>query len=161
MNKGYLLIGGNLGDRKSQLENAATWIEKECGTIIFRSHIYESDAWGNTDQPLFLNQALLINTPLPAIKLLDLLLLIESRMGRHRTEKFGPRNIDIDILLFNNERIHTYGLEVPHPQLVYRRFALEPLNEIAPDVIHPVEEKTIQDLLKECKDPLRVWKLEN
>ncbi len=161
MNKGYLLIGGNLGDRKLQLEKATAWIETECGTIIRRSHLYETEAWGNKIQPPFLNQALLVNTACSALELLDLLLRIEKKMGRKRTEKFGPRNIDIDILLFNSELIQTSGLEVPHPQLVNRRFALEPLNEIASDLIHPVKEKTIHDLLKDCKDPLRVWKLEN
>ncbi|MCO5237346.1 MAG: 2-amino-4-hydroxy-6-hydroxymethyldihydropteridine diphosphokinase [Chitinophagaceae bacterium] len=161
MNKGYLLIGGNLGDRKLQLEKARTLIENECGTIVRRSHLYETAPWGNTDQPSFFNQALMINTSWPAFQLLGLLLQIEARMGRQRTQKYGPRNIDIDMLLFNDEIIHTPALEVPHPQLPYRRFALEPLDEIAPDVIHPVREKTIHRLLKECNDPLSVWKLEN
>lgn len=161
MNKAYLLIGGNVGDRKKQLEKAVIRIEKNCGTIALQSHFYETAAWGKTDQPAFYNQALAVNTPLPALELLDAVLHIENSMGRHRVEKFGPRIIDIDILLFNNELIHAPGLEVPHPQLVNRRFALEPLDEIAPRIIHPVLKKTIHRLLKECADPLEVRKLEN
>lgn len=161
MNKAYLLIGGNMGDRKKQLEKAVIKIEKACGTIALQSHFYETAAWGKTDQSSFYNQALAVNTALSAPELLDVILRIEKSMGRRRTEKFGPRIIDIDILLFNNELIHAPGLDVPHPQLTNRRFALEPLDEIAPRVIHPVLKKTIHRLLKECTDPLAVRKLEN
>ncbi len=161
MNKAYLLIGGNMGNRRKQLEKAVKRIEKACGTIALQSHFYETAAWGKTDQPAFYNQALVIDTALPAFELLDAILHIENSMGRYRVEKFGPRIIDIDILLFNNELIHDPRLEVPHPQLANRRFALEPLDEIAPGVIHPVLKKTIHRLLKECTDPLAVRKLEN
>lgn len=161
MNKAYLLIGGNLGNRKRQLKRAAKQIEKACGKIILSSHFYKTEAWGKTDQPAFYNQAIAITTQLPALQLLDTLLNIESGMGRHRAEKFGPRIIDIDILLFNEENIHYPGLDVPHPELPNRRFALEPLNEIAPDIVHPQLKKTISRLLKECPDGLKVQKLEN
>lgn len=161
MNKAYLLIGGNMGNRKKQLEKAVTGIERACGTIALQSHFYETAAWGKTDQPAFYNQALAVDTTLPSLELLDAILHIENSMGRYRVEKFGPRIIDIDILLFNNELIHVPRLEVPHPQLANRRFALEPLDEIAPRLIHPVLKKTIHRLLKECTDPLEVRKLEN
>ncbi|HTN07737.1 2-amino-4-hydroxy-6-hydroxymethyldihydropteridine diphosphokinase [Agriterribacter sp.] len=161
MNKAYLLIGGNMGDRKKQLEKAAVEIEKECGPIALLSHFYETAAWGKTNQPPFYNQALVVHTPLPALELLHAILSIETGMGRHRVEKFGARIIDIDILLFNDAEIHYPTLEVPHPQLANRRFALEPLAEIAPEVVHPVLKKTISRLLKECPDVLAVQKLEN
>ncbi|HRN58081.1 MAG TPA: 2-amino-4-hydroxy-6-hydroxymethyldihydropteridine diphosphokinase [Agriterribacter sp.] len=161
MNKAYLLIGGNMGNRKRQLEKAAMKIEKKCGEILLLSHFYETAAWGKTDQPSFYNQALVVDTALPALHLLDAILHIETGMGRRRTEKFGPRVIDIDILLFNDTAIRYPGLEVPHPQLANRRFALEPLNEIAPEAVHPVLKKTVGCLLKECTDPLAVRKLEN
>lgn len=161
MNKAYLLIGGNMGDRKKQLKKAVVKIEKVCGKIALLSHFYETAAWGKTDQPSFYNQALVVDTTLPALELLDAILHIETSMGRRRVEKFGPRVIDIDILLFNDAHIHYPSLEVPHPELGNRRFALEPLNEIAPDVVHPLLKKTISRLLKECADTLEVRKLEN
>ncbi|HRO48224.1 2-amino-4-hydroxy-6-hydroxymethyldihydropteridine diphosphokinase [Agriterribacter sp.] len=161
MNKAYLLIGGNMGDRKKQLKKAAMRVEKACGRIALLSHFYETAAWGKTDQPPFYNQALIVHTTLPALELLDTILHIETSMGRHRVEKFGPRVIDIDILLFNDAVIHYPNLVVPHPELANRRFALEPLNEIAPDAVHPVLKKTISRLLKECPDTLEVRKLEN
>jgi len=161
MNSAYLLIGGNLGDRREQLAKAAKQIEKTCGRIIRLSHLYETEAWGKTDQPSFYNQALLLHTPLAARDLLKSILGIESSMGRQRLEKYGPRVIDIDILLFNEEIIHVEGLDIPHPELIHRRFALAPLNEIAAQVKHPLLKKTIRTLLKECRDGLNVRKLEN
>jgi len=161
MNNAYLLIGGNLGDKKEQLAKAAAQIEKNCGKIIRLSHLYETEAWGKTDQPSFYNQALRVHTPLSAAELLISILAIESSMGRQRLEKFGPRIIDIDILLFNKEIIHQKGLDVPHPELIHRRFALVPLNEIAAWVKHPLLKKNIRTLLRECTDGLNVRKLEN
>lgn len=161
MNTVYLLTGGNMGDKKRQLEQAARSIENKCGKIVHTSPLFETDAWGKTDQPSFYNQALMINTPLPAIELLHTILLIENSMGRRRFEKYGPRVIDIDILLFNDEFIQLPNLKIPHPELVNRRFALAPLNAIAPEVVHPVLKKTIAVLLQECPDQLEVRKLEN
>ena len=161
MNKVYLLIGGNMGNRKKQLQKAAINIDEACGTITLSSHFYETAAWGKTDQPSFLNQAVILNTPLSPGDLLDAILHIETSMGRHRVEKFGPRIIDIDILLFNNEVIDHPNLKIPHPELTNRRFALEPLSEIAPHVMHPVFKKSMLCLLEECTDALAVRKLEN
>ena len=159
MNKAYLLIGGNLGDRQQNLEKARSILNQHCGTIINVSSVYETDAWGNTEQPAFLNQAVEIETDFNAKKLMRWILKAEKIMGRTRNEKYGPRNIDIDILLFNEE-VHYYTfLKVPHPELHNRRFALVPLAEIAPDVKHPVFNKSIYMLLKECKDELSVRKI--
>jgi 2-amino-4-hydroxy-6-hydroxymethyldihydropteridine diphosphokinase len=159
MNKAYLLIGGNTGDRKVHLTKAAEAIGQTAGRILKQSGWYETAAWGKTDQPAFLNQCLLVETPLTAIELLEELLAIETRLGRIRTEKYGPRTIDIDILLFNRMVYRSAELSVPHPELAHRRFALVPLKEIAPRYLHPVRQKTIARLLLDCKDPLPVKKL--
>jgi len=158
MNKAYLLTGGNMGDRKETLQKALTLIGQNCGKIISLSSIYETAAWGKTDQPHFLNQALEVETSLSAKQLIRRILKVEKMMGRVRKEKYGPRLIDIDILLFNNEK-HNYPLlKLPHPELPNRRFALLPLAEIAPGVVHPELNKTVTELLKECKDELPVKK---
>lgn len=158
MNKAYLLTGGNLGDREQNLANAKELISQQCGEIIKTSSLYETAAWGNTDQPAFLNQAVEIATELNARQLIRRVLKIEKKMGRERKEKYGPRIIDIDILLFNNEKHNYQFLRLPHPEMQNRRFALLPLAEIAPDIIHPVLNKSVSELLKECKDELAVKK---
>jgi 2-amino-4-hydroxy-6-hydroxymethyldihydropteridine diphosphokinase len=158
MNAAYLLIGGNTGERLNYLHSAAKAIRKQCGRIKKSSSIYETAAWGNENQDNFLNQALEVFTRLSAFELLDCILQIEESMGRIRKERYGPRIIDIDILLFNDEIIDTRKLKVPHPELPNRRFALQCLNEIAPRKKHPVLNKSIAQLLKECNDLLRVDK---
>jgi len=158
MNSAYLLIGGNLGNRAEQLAMARKLIEEQCGKIVQASSIYETAAWGKTDQPAFLNQAIEVNTALNARRLIRCLLEVEKTMGRTRKEKYGPRLIDIDILLFNNEIHDQHFLVVPHPELQRRRFALLPLTEIAAGIIHPLLDKSVQQLLDECPDPLPVKK---
>jgi len=159
MNTVYLLIGGNMGERELNLERARNLIGEKCGEVTTISSIYETAPWGETDQPVFLNQALQIITSLKPMPLLQKLLDIEKQLGRTRQVKFGPRNIDIDIL-FYNEETHNYPLlTIPHPALQYRRFVLTPMNEIAPGFVHPVFKKTIAELLEECPDDLPVNKL--
>ncbi|MEO5948526.1 MAG: 2-amino-4-hydroxy-6-hydroxymethyldihydropteridine diphosphokinase [Chitinophagaceae bacterium] len=158
MNKAYLLTGGNMGDREKNLLAAILHINKDCGLITNSSSLYETAAWGNTAQPAFLNQALEIETELTARQLMRRILKVEKMMGRTRKEKYGPRLIDIDILLYGDE-IHNYELlKLPHPEMQNRRFALLPLKEIAPDIVHPVLQKSIIELLQECKDQLAVKK---
>jgi 2-amino-4-hydroxy-6-hydroxymethyldihydropteridine diphosphokinase len=159
MNKAYLLIGGNEGERADELARARRNITASCGPLIESSSLYETAAWGKTDQASFLNQALLLETPLTASSLMNTLLGIEEKMGRKRLEKYGPRIIDIDILFFNTEIINLTGLVIPHPEIQNRRFALAPMNEIASDYIHPVLQKTILELLLECPDQLDVKKI--
>jgi 2-amino-4-hydroxy-6-hydroxymethyldihydropteridine diphosphokinase len=159
MNKAYLLIGGNEGDRLFHLKNAIESISGNIGKILKRSSLYETAPWGKTDQATFLNQALIISTELDAFSLMAEILETERSLGRQRKEKNGPRTIDIDILLFNNEVYQDADLKIPHPELANRRFALEPLSEIAPDLMHPVLHQSIRNLLLACPDQLDVKKI--
>jgi 2-amino-4-hydroxy-6-hydroxymethyldihydropteridine diphosphokinase len=159
MNNAYLLIGGNEGDRFHFLQQALTNIELFCGQINGLSSIYETAAWGKTDQAPFLNQAIKIVTAMAAFPLLQTILSIEARLGRKRSVRHAARTIDIDILFYGEAIISDPGLTVPHPEMQYRRFVLEPLNEIAAGFIHPVLLKTVHQLLLDCEDPLGVHKL--
>jgi 2-amino-4-hydroxy-6-hydroxymethyldihydropteridine diphosphokinase len=158
MNTVYLLTGGNVGNREQYLQESARLIEVACGKITRRSAIYETAAWGKTDQAAFLNQALELSTLQAPADLMKQLLAIEQKAGRKRAEKYGPRTIDIDILLFNEDILQSSLVTIPHPQMAYRRFVLEPLNELIPGYIHPVLKKTINQLLQLCPDPLPVKK---
>lgn len=159
MNIAYLLIGGNLGDREQNLADAVTHIVRAAGgELLACSALYETAAWGNTEQPAFLNQALQISTRFTAATLLKKMLAVETGLGRIRAEKFGPRVIDIDIIFFNEAIIHTKQLVVPHPYMQDRRFVLTPLQEIAPGYRHPVLQKTVTELLEICPDDLAVTK---
>ena len=158
MNRAYLLIGGNMGNRQGFLAAAREEMEA-CGCrILQQSSLYETAAWGLEDQSPFLNQALEIETAFGAFKLLKKLLQIEKKIGRLRKEKYGPRTIDIDVLFFNNDIVTDDFLTIPHPQLQNRRFVLVPLNEIAASYVHPVFRKTVAELLAACPDPLAVQK---
>ncbi len=158
MNTAYLLIGGNLGDRAAYLAEAVNQISARCGPVTSTSCLYETAAWGNTNQPAFYNQAIRVETMLDPETLLERLLVIELEMGRIREEKYGPRTIDLDILMIDDIVLDSPTLTIPHPQLQNRRFALLPLNEIAPALNHPVLDKTIHELLLNCPDTLDVQK---
>jgi len=159
VNKAYLLIGGNIGEREQVLKQARELINAYCGQIVQSSSIYETAAWGKEDQASFLNQALEIQTALSATALLEKILWVEKKLGRIREEKYGPRIIDIDILLFNDDIINEPGLKVPHPEMQNRRFVLAPLSEIEPGKMHPALKKTINELLEICPDKLEVNKI--
>jgi 2-amino-4-hydroxy-6-hydroxymethyldihydropteridine diphosphokinase len=158
MNSTYLLLGSNLGNPEKQLRDAARTIEKKIGRIIRRSSVYRTSAWGKSDQPDFLNQVVKAESTLTAPEMMKAILHIEKNMGRVRTEKNAPRIIDIDILFFNKEIIEEPGLSIPHPQIQNRRFVLVPLNELSPNLLHPVSGKTIHQLLRICPDKLAVKK---
>lgn len=156
----YLLLGGNLGDRKANLHQAIKLIAENIGQIDTVSALYETAAWGKTDQPAFLNQAVAVKTKLSAIDVLDKALEIEKVLGRIRKDKWGERLIDIDLILFDEVVIDIENrLQVPHPQMQYRKFVMAPLAEIAPDVMHPVLGKTISDIFENITDDLEVKKL--
>jgi 2-amino-4-hydroxy-6-hydroxymethyldihydropteridine diphosphokinase len=156
MNDAYLLIGGNIGDRVSFLHKSIESIEQSCGKILNKSLLYETQAWGKTDQDPFLNQVLKISTDLSPIELLEKLLAVEKQLGRIRDEKYGARTIDIDILYFGDEIISKPNLTIPHPRIAERRFVLVPMAEIARTLIDPMHQQTIEILLKNCTDKLEV-----
>jgi len=161
MNKVYLLIGGNMGDRMANLAEAIHLINQKIGPIQLTSSIYETAAWGNTNQPDFLNQALMLETLLDAETMMHQLLNIEIGMGRKRDIPMGPRTIDLDIVYFNDLVIENELITIPHPKIAERRFVLMPLAEIAPQFLHPVLNKTNEVLLKDCGDSLAVYKKTN
>ena len=159
MNNVFLLLGSNLGDRRLLLQTAVTKIAERVGPVSEQSALYETQSWGKTGEPDFLNQVVFLKTQLSANKVLNEILEIETSMGRIRDEKWGSRLIDIDILFYNNEVIKQNDLEVPHPNLHNRRFTLEPLVEIAPELVHPLLNKTMLELKKDLTDDLLVKKL--
>jgi 2-amino-4-hydroxy-6-hydroxymethyldihydropteridine diphosphokinase len=142
----YLSLGSNVGDREVHLRNAISRLES-VGEIITVSSFYETEPVEVTDQAWFLNCALALETMRMPEELMASLLQIEQRMGRQRTQKKGPRTIDLDILLFGDTKITSNQLTIPHPAMQDRRFVLEPLAEIAENIQHPVLQKTIRDLL--------------
>ena len=159
MNKLYLLLGSNMGNSRQQLAAAQKHLAKKLGTIQRQSRLYQTAAWGNTNQPDFLNQVIVLQTKLDAKTCMEYILEIEHVMGRIRTKKNAPRIIDIDILYCNKEVIREKNLVVPHPAIQDRRFVLIPLNALSPNFIHPVLGKTNHTLLLECGDSLDVKKI--
>jgi 2-amino-4-hydroxy-6-hydroxymethyldihydropteridine diphosphokinase len=159
MHKVYLLLGTNLGDKMAYINQAKQLIGEKCGTIIQQSSIYETAAWGITNQPSFYNQVCLLITDLQPELLMQTLLNIEIQLGRKRLVKFGARIIDIDILFIDDLHVNTALLQVPHPLVQERKFALLPLQEIAPQLVHPIFQKSIETLVLECTDTLEVIKV--
>jgi 2-amino-4-hydroxy-6-hydroxymethyldihydropteridine diphosphokinase len=155
-NKVFISLGSNLGDRAENLRKALHAIELNVGTIIKQSSVYETKPWGKNNQPDFFNQVVLVHSEKSPENCLLTLSAIEEEMGRKRTEKWGERIIDLDLLYVNDSIIHTKKLMLPHPGIAQRRFVLVPLTEIAPDVIHPILKKNQRQLLRECTDLLEV-----
>lgn len=147
-------MGGNIGDRELCLKLALSKISEKIGDISSTSNIYETEAWGVENQQAYLNQCIEVKTPLSSSELIKSLLYIEKDLGRKRTisETYEPRTIDIDILFYNDVIINDQNLIVPHPRLHLRKFVLIPLNEIAPNYLHPLLNKPIFSLLSECND---------
>jgi 2-amino-4-hydroxy-6-hydroxymethyldihydropteridine diphosphokinase len=154
--KVYLLLGSNEGDRISWFQKAMAELEQTVGNITAQSSLYETAAWGKEDQPDFLNMALCIETNLTPEALLQATQTIEQHMGRQRAIHWGQRTLDIDILFYGSEVVDIPNLKVPHPYIQDRRFALVPLHEIAPQLVHPALHKTIAELLATCPDTLEV-----
>jgi 2-amino-4-hydroxy-6-hydroxymethyldihydropteridine diphosphokinase len=142
----YLSLGSNLGDRQAHLRDAQGRLEA-IGRVVAVSSLFETEPVEFTQQPWFLNCALALETSQTPQQLMTAILRIEEEMGRRRLEKKGPRLIDIDILLFGDRIVDSRELTIPHAAMHQRRFVLEPLAEIAPEVIHPIFKKTIRELL--------------
>lgn len=159
MNGLYLGIGGNSGNRRAFLTKAKKLIGINIGVIKNESSIYQTAAWGKTDQQDFYNQAIFVLTNLPAQEVLLQCLKIEESIGRVRVEKWCSRIIDIDVLFYNNDIIKTKNLSVPHPHIQDRNFVLAPMQEIAPHYIHPVLRKKIFTLYHNSPDKLAVKKV--
>lgn len=141
----YLSLGSNVGDRAANL-NAAIARLADLGAVVAVSSFYETEPVELTAQPWFLNCAVTLDTEKMPKQLLTGILDIEQGMGRRRVQTKGPRTIDIDILLFGSSIVETKGLTIPHPALHERRFVLEPLAEIAPEVRHPVFKRTVREM---------------
>jgi len=148
----YLGLGSNVGDREEYIEQAVFLLGKRKGIkMIKRSSNYETEAEGGPEQPPFLNAAVMLSTTITPQKLLHDIHEIENALGREREVEWGPRTIDIDILIFGDQILSEDDIQVPHPLMHERLFVLQPLKEIAARVIHPVLEKSIEDLYEERK----------
>lgn len=149
MHKVFIAIGSNIGDRRKNIETALKKIEESGLNIIKKSSIIETEPYGYKDQDKFLNGVVLVETDLNPFELLELLLNIEKEMGRERKIKWGPRNIDLDIIFYDDLVIDTENLKIPHPDAHNRTFVMGPISEIAPDFVHPVLKKKVKEIYKE------------
>jgi len=153
MEKSYLIIGGNVGDRMDYLRRCVEYLQKDAGNVIAMSAVYETEPWGFDDPCRFLNMAVLIETELNPHVLLKTTQRIEQTLGRVRTQSgYQPRTMDIDILLYGNHIINTPELVIPHPRMTERMFVLQPMAELAPNLEHPVLHQTLRYLKENCAD---------
>jgi 2-amino-4-hydroxy-6-hydroxymethyldihydropteridine diphosphokinase len=155
----YLILGSNLGDRFDNLKKALGYIHKYIGDIVETSSIYETEPWGVVGHASYLNAVVRVRTDLAPGKLMSNCLHIETKFSRQRRGAVLPRKMDIDILSYDESEISQKKVIIPHPRLHLRRFALIPLTEIAPDLMHPVLECTMSELLTICPDDSIVTKI--
>lgn len=151
MSKVYIGIGSNLGDRLRNCLSALELLRQNGLSVTKQSSMCETKPWGVTEQPEFVNMTVEAETDLAPMKLLEMIKKIEKEMGRQDTIRWGPRIIDLDILLYDDIVLKTDSLTIPHPLMHEREFVLGPLSEIAGEFVHPVLKKSIADLLKGIK----------
>lgn len=155
----YLGIGSNLGDRHKYLQHAVRALSQVAGVrVVWTSSVYETDPVGNIEQPKFLNAIVEVETSLAPEALFADVKRIERDVGRSNHERWAPREIDVDILLYDGLVHDSDTLKVPHPELPNRKFVLVPLREIAPDLVHPISGLTVTELGAACRDQSRVVK---
>ena len=147
-----LSLGSNLGNRYAYLLRAIQKIEKYFNSKPVIAHFYETPPWGNENQSRYINTAIYLHTDIPIDQCLKKVQAIEKEMGRLKTEKWGPRMIDIDILFYEDDVVEIDELVVPHQYLHQRAFVLKPLQDILPNFIHPLKNKTIIQLIKDSDD---------
>lgn len=156
----YLSLGSNVGNRRENLKQVLGEIHRRIGKVAKQSHVYETAAWGKTDQDKFLNLVVMINTSLQPRDILEKITEIERELGRTRTEKWGPRTVDVDILFYGKRVIRDKGLEIPHPEIANRAFVLVPLMELDAELEHPILKQPIDELYMNCTDDSDVVMLE-
>ena len=162
MHQVFLSIGGNLGNKRANFDKVYTHIQNELGCIVLRSSVYETPAWGFVSEDSFWNQVLCIETLLNPSEILEKIKKIDAAFGRKRSGNgYSSREMDIDILYFDDNIINTENLTIPHPLLHKRLFVLVPLAEIAPDFVHPVLKLSSLEMLNSCDDKSMIKKLEN
>ena len=162
MHSAYIGFGSNIGDRLAHIGNAIHALSETEGIALQRvSSVYKTDPVGYTAQSEFLNGVAAIQTSLSPLSLLHTLKNIETAIGRQHRIRWGPREIDLDILIYGDLCLHTEKLVIPHPEMHRRRFVLVPLAEIVPDLVHPVFQETVQTLLERLEDDKSVVKKED
>ncbi len=161
MKQVILHLGSNVGDRVSNIQRGISHLNSNVGEVLVQSSLYETEPWGLKEQSNFLNLALRINTNLAPDKLLDEVKNIEQEVGRTKEEHWGPRVLDIDILFYEDFVLKGENLTIPHQELQNRNFVLIPLMEIAGEMMHPLLNKTIEELYIESQDRCDVWIFEN
>jgi len=158
LTKVYLSLGSNLGDREANLRRALEHLESEHVRVLRRSSIYETEPQDLREQPWFLNLVVEAETSLSPDELLTKIHVIEAQLGRKREVPKGARTIDIDLLFYDNAVVATPELQIPHPRLAERRFVLEPLAELAPQLRHPVAGRTVVEMLSAVAgQKIRLW----
>jgi 2-amino-4-hydroxy-6-hydroxymethyldihydropteridine diphosphokinase len=160
MNEVFILLGGNLGDKSKIFKETRKLVGERIGLVTKQSSVYVTEPWG-FESELFWNQAIIVETVLTPHEILQQTQAIEINMGRvNKTDHYEARTIDIDLLFYNDLELNTVDLTLPHPKMGNRKFVLIPLNEIAPDKLHPGSGLKVKEMLRLCSDPLKVERID-